>query len=158
MNHFNLKSLAFYSCAIGSVVTLFSLVSAHGEANLKAPQKIDGQFSIAATLPGCLANQAWTLLVQQSGIYLTGSLLSSDLPATAIEASKNRPALTGTWNNQQLQLSGALNQRSECQDQIQIEGTIDRETLNGTIRLSSVPETVKFTAKREALQPTAQEH
>ena len=52
---FNLTSLAFYTGAIGAVVALFSFATAYGEANLKAPTKLDGRYRIAAqALPGCL--------------------------------------------------------------------------------------------------------
>lgn len=55
MSHFNLKSLAFYGVAIGSVLVLFKTVTAYGESNLKAPDKIGGIYRLEAqNLPECI--------------------------------------------------------------------------------------------------------
>jgi hypothetical protein len=50
MSHFNVKSLIFYGTAICSVVTLFTIVTAYGEANLKASRPIDGDYSFQLPL------------------------------------------------------------------------------------------------------------
>ena len=63
----NFKSLAFYAGSIGFVVALFSFATAYGEANLKAPNKLEGRYRIAAqSLPGCLKADALILTIQQS--------------------------------------------------------------------------------------------
>ncbi|NJM66733.1 MAG: hypothetical protein HC851_14260 [Acaryochloris sp. RU_4_1] len=46
MSHFNKKSLIFYAGAIGSVVSLFSVVTAYGEAKLKPPKSITGSYQL----------------------------------------------------------------------------------------------------------------
>jgi hypothetical protein len=164
-SHFNLKSLVFYGSAIGAVVILFSVVTAYGEAQLKAPIQIKGRYQIAAQdLPGCLKSKQLLLMIEQSGIYLNGSLLPGDAAEKLVKKAEERPSLTGRWSNQQLVLNGPLSQLPNCQSEVNIQGTIegtpqagklDQATLNGTIRLSSEPTAASFTAKQEpAEQPT----
>ena len=76
-SHFNFKSLTFYGVAIGFVLILFNLVTRYGEANLKAPARIDGRYRLSiAQLPDCLKSADPVLTIQQSGIYLNGFLLT----------------------------------------------------------------------------------
>ncbi|MBD2073452.1 hypothetical protein H6F86_06040 [Phormidium sp. FACHB-592] len=158
-NHFNLKSLTFYAVAITSVVTLFSVVTAYGEANLKAAQKIDGRYQIPAQdLPGCLKSDQLVLLVQQSGIYLTGSLLAADTIETLGKRATERPSMTGNWENQRLTLQGEASYLPKCQGTVKVQGTIAEQTLTGTLSLSSAPGDIPFTAQYEASQPKAAEH
>jgi hypothetical protein len=154
--HFNLRSLMFYGCAISAVVTLFSVVTAYGEANLKAPRRIDGRYPITTqTLPGCLQSQALVLLVQQSGIYLTGAIVPTDASGELLQSVEKRPPLGGRWDDRQLYLSGALNSVSGCQGQITVQSTVSSAhppqkdapiTLEGTLRLSDRPQETPFTA------------
>jgi len=153
-NHFSLKSLSFYGGAISFVVILFSVVTAYGEANLKAAQKIDGRYQIPAqTLPGCLKSEQLILLVQQSGVYLTGSLLAADAADTLGRRAAERPAMTGTWDDKRLTLQGAATYLPQCQGEVKIQGTIVQQTLNGTLSLSAAPGDSPFTATQEATQP-----
>jgi hypothetical protein len=156
-NHFTLKSLSFYGVAIAFVVILFSVVTTYGEANLKAPQKIDGRYQIPAQdLPGCLKSEQLILLVQQSGIYLTGSLLTADTVDTLGKRATERPSMTGNWGNQQLTLYGDASYLPKCQGEIRIQGAIAQQVLNGTLNISTVPGNIPVTAKLEApaAQPT----
>ncbi len=153
-SHFNLKSLSFYGGTIAVVVVLFSVVTAYGEANLKAPSKIDGRYQIPAQdLPGCLKSDTLVLLVQQSGIYLTGSLLTADAVETLGKRATERPAMTGGWEQQQLTLQGATSYLPTCQGNVKIQGTIAQQTLNGTLNISATTGDVPFTGKLEAPQP-----
>lgn len=153
-NHFSLKSLSFYGGAITFVVVLFSIVTAYGEANLKAAQKIDGRYLIPAQdLPGCLKSEQLILLVQQSGIYLTGSLFAVDTAETLEKRATERPSMTGNWENQQLTLQGNASYLPKCQGDITIQGTITEQLLNGKLSLSSAPGTIPFSAKQEATKP-----
>ncbi len=155
-SHFNLKSLSFYGGAIAFVVVLFSVVTAYGEANLKAPQKIDGRYQISAPdLPGCLKSDQLVLLVQQSGIYLTGSLLTADTIDTLGKRAAERPSMTGHWDHQQLTLDGTASYLPRCQGVVKIQGTIAASTLNGTLSLSTIPGEVPISAKQEAVPPKA---
>jgi hypothetical protein len=158
-NHFNLKSLGFYAGAITFVVTLFSVVTAYGEANLKAAQKIDGRYQIPAQdLPGCLKSDQLVLLVQQSGIYLTGSLLAADTIETLGQRAAECPSMTGSWEKQRLTLHGEARYLPKCQGTVKVQGTIAEQTLNGTLSLSSTPGDIPFTAQYEASQPKALAH
>ncbi|MBW4474614.1 MAG: hypothetical protein KME45_30195 [Stenomitos rutilans HA7619-LM2] len=152
--HFSLRSLSFYGGAIVFVVALFSVVTAYGEANLKAAQKIDGRYQISAQdLPGCLKSEQLLLLVQQSGIYLTGALLASDTVDTLEKRATERPSLSGKWENQQLTLHGDASYLPKCKGDINVQGTIAEQSLNGKLSLSSAPGDIPFSAKREATQP-----
>lgn len=158
MNHFSLKSLTFYGVAIGSVVLLFKVVTAYGETNLKAPAPINGSYTInAKTLPGCLKSDALVLIIQQSGIYLNGSLLPVQKGKNSQETGEEKLSLTGKWNkknpNQPLTLSGAVPDITKCQNQsVVIQGLADGKILKGRIKESSNPQVVEFTAKREATE------
>ena len=155
----------FYGIAITSVTALFTLASAYGEANLKAPNKIDGRYRLAPTeAPSCLPTEA-LLLVQQSGVYLTGSLLRLDAAESEIQKALERPSLTGQWQNGQWDLQGALRPLPHCEGTIRlrgtVEGVVERGTvkeahLNGTISLSVLPSETRFTAQMLAVQPVAQ--
>jgi hypothetical protein len=152
-NHFSLKSLSFYGGAIAFVVVLFSVVTAYGEANLKAAQKIDGRYQIPAqALPGCLKSEQLILLVQQSGVYLTGSLLAAETFDTLGRRAAERPAMTGKWDNQRLTLQGAASYLPQCQGEVKLQGTIAQQTLTGTLSLSSAPGDIPFAAELEAPQ------
>lgn len=158
MNHLSLKSLTFYGVAIGSVGVLFSLTTAYGEANLKAPQNINGRYPISnQALPGCLNSNRLLLDVKQSGIYLTADVLKADASETVMRAVEQRPLLSGQWNNQQFSLTGPLTHLDGCHETVTIAGTVNGETMNGTIRLNSVPEAA-FSAQREKPVPKAQGH
>ncbi|UBF24803.1 hypothetical protein K9N68_24550 [Kovacikia minuta CCNUW1] len=166
-SHFSLKSLAFYGIAIGSVVLLFSVVTAYGEANLKAPVQIKGRYTIAAQdLPGCLKSEQLLLLVEQSGIFLNGSLLPGDAAERLVKKAEERPSLTGRWRNQELVLDGPANHLPNCQGKIHIQGTIEgtrqagkieQALLNGTIHLGSQADAARFIAKQEPAEQPAEE-
>ena len=159
MSHFNFKSLAFYGTAIGSVVLLFKIVTDYGQ-NLKAPLPIDGRYRITAkNLPKCLQSDDLVLSIHQSGIYLNGSLLALsknvEMPNSASTSEtivQQKPFLSGRWKNQQLTLSGAVNNLSSCQNNINlsIQANVNQETLNGQMTLNSTTQPVTFTAQRES--------
>ncbi len=152
---FNLKSLTFYGGAIGFVVVLFSFATAYGEANLKAPNKLEGRYRIAAqSLPGCLKADALILSIQQSGVYLSGSLLNADETSKTLTASKKKSSLTGMLDRDQLTLSGVPSHIDECQKiapvpKVQIQSTVTEGAIKGKIRLESKAES-DFVGKREA--------
>lgn len=155
MKFFSLKSLAFYGSAIGALVVLFSLTTAYGEANLKAPIKLNGRYRIAAqTLPGCLKTEALILTIEQSGVYLSGSLLNADETAKTLTASKKQSSLTGRLDRQQLTLSGLPSHLDACLKTAQIpevliQGEVTESGIEGKIRLESGSASVNFVSKRE---------
>jgi len=157
--HFSSKMLIFYGCAIGSVTLLFSLATAYGEANLKAPDLMDGRYPLStASLPDCVQAESLMLNIQQSGVFLTGSLLPNTVSEENIQMAHDRPSLTGNWRNQQLSLSGPVSYLPNCKGTISIQGIINRNSLKGTLRLSSDASEVPFSAKREAPPAKTQAH
>lgn len=162
MSHFSLKSLAFYGTAIGSVVLLFNGVSAYGNANAKAPPKIDGYYRLSAqNLPDCLRSHSLFVIIQQSGVYLNGFLHSADNVTQLAKVTEDRPSLTGRIKNSQLSLVGSVPLTSICHNSTQkvtagqplsvkIQGVVQGEKLTGQIALSSTQTPTEFTAQREA--------
>lgn len=152
MNHFTPKSLIFYAVAIGSVVLLFNRVTAYGNRNLQASQNIEGNYLInAKNLPQCLKSDDLALKLQQSGVYLVGSLTNNLRQAAA--SAEERPTLTGEWRGGQLSLKGPLkNEACPENTQVAIAGSLTQKALNGQLNLNAEPP-VKFTAQR---QPEAQ--
>lgn len=154
MSHLSVKSLAFYGSAIALVVLLFKGVTTYG-TTMKAPPPIDGRYRITTqNLPGCLKSENLLLIIHQSGVYINGSLVSVKTEEELAKAMEEKPSLTGKWNNQNqtqpLNLTGALNQIKECQNQSAlIRGVINGKTLKGQIKLETIPQIIGFTAEQE---------
>lgn len=146
----NLKSMTFYGGAIVAVIILFSLTTAYGESHLKATRKIGGRYRLVTpTLPGCLASQSLVLVVEQSGVYVTGALLSADAVEDAIKTVEERPPLIGQWNDRQLTFKGSIANLPGCRNGISLEATVNHDQLNGRIRLQSSSVSTPFAAQRE---------
>jgi hypothetical protein len=162
MSHFNFKSLLFYGVAIGSVLLLFKVVTAYGEANLKAPKPIDGDYRLSlAQKPNCPKSEDLVLTIQQSGIYLNGFLLPARTNAQMAAATEEKPSLSGILRNQQLSLSGTLASSifcskpvSESGNVVTIQSQLLGENLEGKLSLSGSE--IKFTAQKLAPTPPAQ--
>lgn len=148
MNHFKPKSLIFYAVAIGAVVVLFNRVTAYGNRNLKASQNIEGHYPIRATnLPQCLNSDALALQLQQSGVYLVGSL--TDRPHDPAPSAEAKPTLTGEWRGGQLSLKGPFKNKACPKDtQVAIAGSIRQSTLDGQLNINAEPP-VRFSAQRQ---------
>lgn len=146
---FNAKWLTFYGTTIAFVIALFSIVTNYGEANLKAQPKISGRYKIsAAELPGCLKGKYLVLSIEQSGVYLNGSLLEISHSTQEQTASRKKPSLTGKFRQPNLELSGTLRQIQGCENSaIAIQSTIDQSTLKGNLNLDNT--TIDFVAKLE---------
>ncbi len=168
MNHFNFKSLAFYGVAIGSVVILFKVVSTYGEANLKAPPAIGGNYLIdTKNLPECLKADKLVLNIDQSGIYLFSSLVSVKENVPETKSADAAPSLHGLLNGQNLNLEGTIPHLAGCPNGthspeasgqtrpliVKIVGQVEKKAITGEIILSFSPEAAKFTAQLET--PTA---
>jgi len=158
-NHFNFKSLAFYGIAIGSVLILFNVVTAYGEKNLKAPAPIEGRYrlNLSQNLPNCPQKSNLVLDIQQSGIYLNGSLLPADTDIQQAKSGEKRPFLNGKLTPQQLNLAGTL-PTNVCNNRvaqaITIQSQLEGKNLKGQIALGSIPKAIEFTAQQEApVQP-----
>jgi hypothetical protein len=134
MSHFNVKTLSFYGIAIGSVLILFKTVSAYGETKLKAPLHIDGsyQFTQAENLPACLQGQQLKLNVDQSGIYLFGSLA---LQPKSGEQNPVAIPFSGNFKDNLLVMSGG-GEIPGCDSpmQLTIQGQPEDHSLVGQVK------------------------
>jgi hypothetical protein len=154
MNHFNPKTLAFYGVAIGAVVLLFNRVSAYGEANLKAPARIEGFYQVRAeNLPSCLKTTSPGLKIDQSGVYLKGSLSEEHDSAKAATSSEEKPSLTGQWQGGKFSLSGLVPHTACPSDtKIEITGSMSQSALSGQLSFNS-GSPIQFTAQRQGVKP-----
>ena len=76
MKNFSVKSIGLYGLAIGGAIVFFQLVTSYGEANLKAPTAVTGNYLITVkNLTGCLKYKSLLMNLKQSGIYLNASLM-----------------------------------------------------------------------------------
>lgn len=164
---FNFKSLAFYGGAIAGVVVLFEFVTKYGETYLKAPPLIEGRYPLTfAQKPDCLKSDALVLTIQQSGSYLSASLLPINANAPRATSASEKPFLTGQLSNQHLNISGAdkvkicnnavsqteiIDHSTDNQPSfVNIQGRVEGKTLQGQIKLSSISQAIEFTAQRES--------
>jgi hypothetical protein len=107
MNIFPVKSIALYSLTIGSAVLFFNFITSYGEANIKAPISIAGNYLITAkNLPACLQQQQLLLKLQQSGIYINASLINNQ--KETISTQDIRPTFSGKLQDRQIELMGLL--------------------------------------------------
>ncbi|MEG4593187.1 hypothetical protein QUB00_15435 [Microcoleus sp. F8_C2] len=167
MNHLSLKSLAFYGIAIGSVSLLFKVVTAYGEANLKAAPAIAGTYRFdPKSLPDCLKSDVLVLTIEQSGVYLSGNLRSGSSEGRE-KTAQEKPYLFGKWETQGLNLSGAVPNLAGCSDStaigqnssVRMRGIVEQGSLKGKISLTDKAAATDFTAQREAaVQPQKDEH
>jgi hypothetical protein len=107
MTLFSAKSIGLYSLAIGSAIGFFNIVTSYGEANIKAPLLVTGNYLITSpNLPDCFQQKQLILKIQQSGIYLNGSIAT----ASQIGSNNNetRPTFSGRLQDRQLELSGRV--------------------------------------------------
>jgi hypothetical protein len=165
MNHFSPKSLAFYGTMIGSVLVLFNIVSAYGEANLKAPPKVSGNYQLMSSdLPDCLRSENLTLAIEQSGRYIAGELsLSPQTIATPENASpgvesspekkgtKENIVLSGLMLSQPFTLSGKTALLGPCPaatslEEIHLQLQFQDKNLSGQLHWSNIA--VNFTAQK----------
>lgn len=160
MSHFNLKSLAFYGIAIGSVAVLFKVVTAYGEINLKAAPAIGGSYRFdPRNLPECLKSDALVLTIEQSGVYLSGNLRSGNSISDPKKNAEEKPSLAGKWENQGLSLSGLVPNLRGCSGEktadgksfVKLRGIVEKETLKGKISLTDNAAATDFTAQKEAV-------
>ncbi len=107
MTLFSAKSIGLYSLAIGSAIGFFNIVTSYGEANVKAPLLVTGNYLITSpNLPACFQQKQLVLKVQQSGMYLNASITTaSQMSGTDRES---RPTFSGRLHDLQLELNGQM--------------------------------------------------
>ncbi|MBO3460352.1 hypothetical protein G7B40_018280 [Aetokthonos hydrillicola Thurmond2011] len=158
MNHLNVKTLAFYGGAIAAVLCLFGVVTAYGTDHLKAPAAIDGNYPLkASNLPPCLKTSAVVLNIEQSGRYLSGSLLPVD--NAKLKAAQKKISLDGSLINQQISLEGTVPAFPSCSNsRVKIQGEVKGKTLSGQISLGAGTTPDQFTAQQEEVQQKQEKH
>ncbi len=140
------KHLIFYISALASAIILFALVSAYGEANLKASIKIDGIYKITSKLD--CQNLNPVLAIHQSGIYLSADLIAPETSESQVFG------LTGKLNQQQIFLAG---KSTYCAAKIVIKGEFAGKYLNGKITINDATTdfiSTKIAAKIEIKKET----
>jgi hypothetical protein len=165
MNHFNIKSLTFYGVAISSVLILFKTVTAYGENNLHPATPVPNHYllTLKQNLPNCQQTNKLNLDIQQSGIYLNASLL----PANNADTEKPL-TLTGKLQNQQINLTGKINQALLCQtlnksnnQQLAITlemPTTKKDQISGQIKINNIASNLEFTAIPQTVKPETKPH
>jgi hypothetical protein len=166
-SHFSFKSLIFYGVAIGSVLILFKVVSTHGEENVKAQSAIGGRYRLTGNqLPECLKSQTTILTIQQSGVYLNGSLAPSN--SDTENPVQEKLSLSGKWQDGQLNLSGLAPALTNCAASesgnrdisvnIQAQQVL-KDKMQGKISLSFIRGEFEFTTEKvEPESKTKKEH
>jgi len=158
MNHFNVKSLTFYGVAIGSVLLFFKTVTTYGENNLQAPPVINGkyQLKLIENLPNCHNFDSLVLNIQQSGIYLNASLF----PTNANAETKKQLSLSGTLQNQQLNLSGIVAPEILCsqpnQSVIMQMQLAEAGKITGQLTINNASKTLRFIAVQQTIPEPSQ--
>ncbi|KYC41317.1 hypothetical protein WA1_21655 [Scytonema hofmannii PCC 7110] len=166
MHHFNLKSLVFYGTAISSVLLLFKVVTAYGESNLKAAPTLNSHYRLVLNdnLQICKQSNPVVLNIQQSGVYLNGSVQSANLNTKMSTANKTTSSLTGKLNHRQLSLSGkvprailchtpnAATQQSPSLSLVKIQAQLTpKQDLAGTLSMDGSSEAINLTATPEKI-------
>lgn len=140
--------IIFYVTTISFVLFLFKVVSTYGENNLKASPAISGLYQLqSSSLPTCLKNQALSLEIEQSGLFLFAKL--AKIP------------LDGRIKDKQITLTGkpttALSDCSFSQNTgLQIQASVTDETLSGEINWDQTKPKTSFIAKREVVKESPQ--
>ena len=148
----------------------FQIVTSYGEAYIKAPISVTGNYLITAqNLPDCLQQKQLVLKLQQSGVYLNASIVKDK--QENLNSRDTRPTFSGRLQERQFNLSGTLPPEICLQpSQLQITGSISKTSaaidrppmLQGQLLLtnrnirSSSP--VKFTGTIQPSERTAQPH
>ncbi len=159
MNHFSWKSLTFYGVAISSVVILFKLVTAYGESSLQAPPSIAGRYRLQSnTLPQCLQAETVFLTLQQSGIYLNGTLS----PEKDLAAAEENLSLSGEFHHPSLSLAGEVPSAIACspaenqeKNLVTLQAIWDNNSLKGQMNLNSTQEVINFIAQQEQAEKSS---
>jgi len=157
MSHFNLKSLAFYSVMIGSVLVLFNRVSVYGESSLKAPPNISGNYLLESqNLPDCLKSEKLNLAIAQSVIYLTGRFTTQNQTIKLNGLLENAITDQASRRSQPFSLIGKTEQLANCPQskgnspsEIQLKTQFQNKTLVGQIQWSNL--NLNFTGTHQNL-------
>ena len=84
-------------------------------------------------------------------------MIPANANAKTVTSAAQKPSLSGRLKNQQIILAGSLPQLQVCNSaavssRVRIQGTVEKDTLTGKIRLSSIPTSSEFTATKKPLE------
>ncbi|MBE9142813.1 hypothetical protein IQ236_06195 [Planktothrix mougeotii LEGE 06226] len=153
----NWTSFVFYAATIASVLMLFKGVTAYGESQLQAPVTIGGDYSIKLdTPPNCLKDKDLILKIEQSGIYIF-----AHLSVEKSEYNRDKIALNGKFNDQEMSLSGLSNPLLFCSSELSqnpnsltLTGEFHEKILKGKIQDKTLSKPFNFTAKLNSISPS----
>lgn len=153
MQHFSPKSLILYITLIGSVMGFFSAIASYGDNYLEAPPRISGSYRLEApNLPACLQSTSLILTISQSGKYLSGFLLPSEVTAQQTRSAEKRPTLTGEWEGEKWILSGLVSELHSCSQttlSIELQGYLNEKQLRGQLNLLEInSKAIEFSANQ----------
>jgi hypothetical protein len=161
-------NLIFYTATLLTVLGLFQLTTAYGEANLEAPPNLNGRYLTDAAAPGCPPDSRLALTIQQSGRYLNAALELVNPNQQATAPSPKALSLQGHWR-QQIQLTGAAPALATCQQPTDLAlqamfqpassptNSLTPAHLTGQIQLNG--QNWPFTAQQQAVAaPTHSSH
>jgi hypothetical protein len=153
---------------IGSVLILFKIVTAYGESQIKAPNKISGSYQLEIqNSPNCLDSNNLILQIEQSGIYLFGQLI---LGSDSVQQSKhpkaaenpvNKINLNGQFKENKILLTGDSNHFLNCLNEsnnpskpLLIQSIANEKILSGKITWNAIETNFKAYLKT----PTSKEN
>lgn len=153
---FHPKLVAFYAASIVGVIVLFQIVTTYGKTVLVAPPKIDGAYRVQASTETTCLPIGSVLVIQQSGVYLTGSLLPS-VTSDQLRRLRTAPTtLQGRWQAQTINLTGKLPLEWTCPGttKVNLRGTLQGERLQGEWFLTSPTLPIRWQAERQKPETT----
>lgn len=168
MNHFNFKSLSFYGVAICSVLILFKIVTNYGENKLKAPLPLKQSYRLifGEKLPDCNQPDIAILNINQSGVYLNGSLLPTNINAQQTSTTEQYPTFSGRYKNKNISLSSQVLNSVICNNTnsengkdyktVNIQMYIEKQdNLIGKMTVDGMNKAIKFSAIPNQKQETS---
>ncbi|WP_315788634.1 hypothetical protein [Fischerella sp. JS2] len=162
MKHFNFKSLSFYGVMICSVLLLFKIVTNYGENKLNAPLPLKKSYRLifGEKLPDCNQPDKIILNINQSGVYLNGFLVPTNINSQQTSIEEQHPTLSGKYKNKNITLSGqvpnsvlcsngnsenqkgykTVNLQMQAEKQDNLSGQMTVIGMNKLIKFSAIPE------------------
>jgi len=149
----NLQHILFYVLSLVGVVTLFNLVTAYAQSNLKASPKLTGTYVLETkSLVDCLKGEPLLLKIQQSGFYLNAALVPRSLEKefSTDEASP----LVGHIHKSDVTLEGSVDTFKGCpssdpRGQVMIKAIGKQQQLKGLLTSGSLSLPINTVARFE---------
>jgi len=147
----NIQHILFYVISIAGVVTLFNLVTAYAQTNLKASPKLSGTYVVGTkSHVNCLKGEPLLLKIQQSGFYLNAALIPSSLEKEF--STDEALPLVGHIHDSQVTLKGSVDilkgcSSSDTRGQVMIEAIGKQQQLDGVLTSGGLSLPIKTVAR-----------